>query len=67
MVEPLFTQEEAEALDEDTLKEINTFATRVLASSYCCGRCRNCKFHRICMAVTRLGVWTKEMLQQRGL
>lgn len=67
MVETLFTKEEAEALDEETLREINSFATRALASHSCCGKCRICKIHRICMAVTRLRVWSKEMLQQRGL
>jgi hypothetical protein len=66
MVETLFTQEEAEALDEETLREINSFAAKALASHSCCGKCGICKIRRICMAVTRLRVWTKEMLQQRG-
>jgi hypothetical protein len=66
MVETLFTQEQEEALDEDTLREIYTFATRVLASDSCCGKCRVCKIRRICLALVRLRVWTKEMLRQRG-
>ena len=67
MVEALFTKEESEALDEETLREINSFATRALASYSCCGKCWKCKIRRICMAVTRLRVWTKEMLRQREL
>lgn len=67
MVETLFTQEEAEALDVETLREINSFATSALASHSCCGKCRICKIRRICMAVTRLRVWSREMLRQREL
>lgn len=67
MVETLFTKEEAEALDEETLREINSFATSALARHSCCGKCWICKIRRICMAVTRLRVWTKEMLRQREL